>query len=200
MLMRAFRLPALAVAVIMPSSSGHSWYEKLWPPHRPAFRRACAVSAFAGTCPLSSGLFHVRFSGKILRIQSVVPGAFAASAGQDVRISLGRIFFLPGSAQKPSPPHAPDRTAPSESGIALCRFRYGTGNSRCAPYSRTCGGLTGNSLGYIKVISAQRIRSKGNWTRRHRPAALFSSRFPQQQRSRRRSSSCADASMLLPVP
>ena len=81
-----------------------------------------------------------------------------------------------------------------------CRFRYGTGNSRCAPYSRTCGGLTGNSLGYIKVISAQRIRSKGNWTRRHRPAALFSSRFPQQQRSRRRSSSCADASMLLPVP
>ena len=33
--------------------------------------------------------------------------------------------------------------------------------------------LDGNSLGYIKVFSAQRIRSKGNWTRRHRPAALF---------------------------
>ena len=173
MLMRAFRLPALAVAVIMPYSSGHSWYEKLHPPHRPAFHRACAVSAFAGVSPLSSGPFHVRFSGKLLRIQSVVPGAFAASAGQDVRISLGRIFLLPGSAQKPLPPHAPDRTSPSESDIRPACFRYGTGNSRCAQDMPDMRRLDGNSLGYIKVFSAQRIRSKGNWTRRHRPAALF---------------------------
>ena len=64
---------------------------------------------------------------------------------------------------------------------------------------RTCGGLTGTVWAILKCSQRSGYAPKGIGPGGIDPLRFFSSRFPQQQRSRRRSSSCADASMLLPV-
>ena len=110
--MRAFRLPALAVAVIMPSSSGHSWYEKLHPPHRPAFHRACAVSAFAGVSPLVFRALPCQIFGKDPSYPVGSPWGFRRLGRSRCTHQSGKDLFITRLCTKASPSARPGQDKP----------------------------------------------------------------------------------------